>query len=100
MILPHFAIEVCRQRLSPAHLISAAMTAQAHTPQQALAAGFIDELTSPDLLPAAVQAQVARLKKLSPKAFAASKARIRASAFSAMKLAIEQDIIDWKAQLT
>jgi enoyl-CoA hydratase len=97
MTLPHFAIEVCRQRLSPAAFTQAAMTAAPHTPAQALAAGFLDEIVPAEGLAAAVQAQVARLKQLDRKAFTATKLRARANTLTALRAAIDQDIGDWTA---
>ena len=98
MTLPHFAIEVCRQRLHPAAFTQAALTAFAHTPAQALAAGFLDQITPANALMDAAQAQLARLKQLDAKAFTATKQRARAATLTALRAAIETDITDWTAR--
>ena len=64
LTLPHFAIEMCRQRLAPAHLNLAAVTAQPYIPLQALAAGFLDEIVSADALDGAVL--TGQVERISP----------------------------------
>jgi enoyl-CoA hydratase len=96
MTLPHFAIEICRQRLAPAHFNRATVTADPYNPQQAVDAGFLDYL-----VPAAELQKVARekaiaLSKLVRSAHTATKLRVRASALQALRGAIETDIDDWK----
>ena len=95
MTLPYFAIEVCKQRLTPANLTQAGITAQAYAGDAALAAGILDEAVTADALAASVQAQVARLQKLTPAAFTATKLRLRQTALQALSQAIDQDIADW-----
>ena len=97
MTLPHFAIEVCRQRLSPVHLSLAGMTAQPYSGEQAVAAGFLDVAVAPEDLAASVQAQVARLQKVHAASFTATKLRLRQPMLAALSLAIDQDIADWSA---
>jgi enoyl-CoA hydratase/carnithine racemase len=52
LVLPRFAIEVCRQRLAPAHFSRAALTAEPYSGQQAVAAGFLDEVCPAESLAA------------------------------------------------
>ncbi len=100
MTVPHFALEVCRQRLAPAHLTLAAVTAQPYTTAQALTAGFFDELAPAETLATAALAQATRLKKLNRAAFTATKLRQRQVGLAALALAIEADAKDWGARLT
>jgi enoyl-CoA hydratase len=86
MTLPYFALEVLRQRLTPAALTLAGATA---LPYRA----------PPDQMDAALERTVARLKKLDRAAFSASKARLRAATLLAMQTAIEQDKQDWELNL-
>ena len=95
MTLPHFAIEVCKQRLSPAHLNQAGITALAYSGDQAVAAGFLDQAVAPEQLAATVQAQVARLQKAHPASFTATKLRLRQPILQALSQAIDHDIADW-----
>ncbi len=98
MTLPHFAIEVSRQRLTPTHFGLAAGLSQPYTPQTAMAAGFLDEIVPADALAATVAAHTGRLQKLHMGAFAATKARLRGNTLAALKLAISADLLDWSAR--
>src|SRR4051812_12157710 len=55
MAMPRAAIEICRQRLAPAHLVRAIALAEPYTPDEAVAAGFLDRA-----VPAAELAATAR----------------------------------------
>lgn len=99
MTLPRFAIELCRQRLTPAALQRAALMATPHTPVQALEAGLVDELAPAAALRDAVQAQVARLAQLDARAFAATKQRLRAATLAALRQAIADDIVEWQSRI-
>jgi enoyl-CoA hydratase len=98
MTLPRFAIEVCRQRLTPAHLALAAGTAEPYAPQRALAAGFLDEIVPAASLAATVRAQATRLKNLHAEAFAATRLRLREHNLDALRHAIRDDIAEWNAR--
>lgn len=97
MKLPYFALEVCRQRLAPAYVHLVGGTAQPYTGDQAVVAGFLDQAVAPQALLASTQEQVARLRKLHPDAFSATKMRLREAALQAIERAIERDIADWSA---
>ena len=98
MTLPHFAIEVCKQRLSPAHLTQAGITALPYSGAHAVAAGFLDEAVAPEQLAAATQAQVTRLKKIHSQSFTDTKLRLRRASLLALSQAIDQDIADWSGR--
>jgi len=95
LTLPHFAIEVCRQRLAPAHLNLVAATAAPYTPEQALAAGMLDELVPAASLAAVARQRTAQLLTLNAEAFTATKLRLRAQALTALRAAIDADLADW-----
>lgn len=48
MPVPSFAVELCRDRLSPPFFTQAVQLGHIHTPDEALAAGFLDELVDPE----------------------------------------------------
>lgn len=98
MTLPRFAIEVCRQRLTPAALERTALQAEPHAPRQAFEAGFFDELVAPAGLEDAVQARLKRLRQLDPDAYTATKQRLRADTLAALRRAIDDDIAEWKSR--
>ena len=93
--LPHFAIEVCRQRLSPAHFSLAALTARPYRQSQAVEAGFLDEVTTPDELAGVLEAKKAHMRGLRTESFTATKRRLRGPGLVALREAIGKDIEDW-----
>ena len=98
LTLPHFAIEVCRQRLAPAHLNLVAGTAQPYAPAQAVVAGLLDEVVPAASLMAVARERMAHLLKLHAQAFAATKLRLRAGTLLALRAAIDADLADWRAR--
>ncbi|HJR26910.1 MAG TPA: crotonase/enoyl-CoA hydratase family protein, partial [Acidimicrobiales bacterium] len=74
LTMPHAAIAVCRQRLTPAAFERAVLLAEVFDPETAVDAGFLDVLVPPDQLLAAAGARAAGLLALDPAAFAATKA--------------------------
>jgi enoyl-CoA hydratase len=95
LTLPHFAIEVCRQRLSPAHFNLAAITATPYIQRQGVEAGFLDKLTTPDDLAGVLEAQKAHLRTLDMDAFTATKMRLRGPGLGLLREAIGKDIEAW-----
>lgn len=98
LTLPHFAIEVCRQRLAPAHFHLAAITAHPYDQQQALGAGFLDELTTAESLAELLARRTAHLRGLNIGAFTATKRRLRAATLAALRDAIAKDVDDWSTR--
>lgn len=89
--MPLFGVEICRQRLTPAHFNRAVINAESYAPDDAVGAGFLDRV-----VPAADLAEVARrtaaqLASLNAEAHAATKLRARAHALQAIRAAIEAD---------
>ena len=95
MILPHFAIEVSRQRLTPAAFTQAVNMAMPHSGQKAVVAGFLDEIVAPENVAEAARNRAVLLKSLNAGAYLATKLRSRKPVLDAMKEAIEQDCADW-----
>ena len=100
LTLPHFAIEVSRQRLAPAHFNIAAGTAEPYTPQQAVVAGFLDEVVPAGQLAAVARERARKLMTLNAGAFTATKARMRNAALEALRRAIDTDVAEWTARFT
>ena len=98
MTVPHFALEVCRLRLAPNQLHSAAVLGMPFSPVQALAAGFLDELVAAEDLAATVQRHAEDLLTLNAEAFVATKRRLRAGAMAAMAQALVADGAAWRAE--
>ncbi len=100
LTLPHFAIETCRQRLSPAHFNLAAITANPYSQAQALAAGFLDEVVDAQDAADVLEKRLNHLLGLNMPAFAATKLRQRKETLDRLRVAIETDIEDWAARFT
>jgi len=91
LTMPRSAIEICRQRLAPAHFDRAVLLAETYAPADGVAAGFLDLVVDgPGLLPAAVEV-AARLAALDPRAHAQTKALARESAVAAIRTGLEID---------
>ncbi len=77
MQLPIFAVELARDRLTPSQFTPATIQARIYDPTDAVAAGYLDVVVTPDeVLPTAV-ADAARLAELRTGAYAETKARAR-----------------------
>jgi enoyl-CoA hydratase len=89
--VPRPAIEICRQRLAPAHFNRATILAEVYAPDEAAVAGFVDRVVPADQLGPAAQATAERLGQLDPAALAATKLRIRGPVADAIREALEED---------
>lgn len=89
--MPHAAVEICRQRLTPSHFNRAVTLAEVFAPADAVNAGFLDRLVEPGDLDDASTQMAAALAQLDLQAHAASKLRARGQALSAIRAAITTD---------
>ncbi len=91
MTVPHFGIELARQRLAPAHFNLALTTAFIYSPVEAVAAGFLDRVVPAGDLEAVSREAAIALTRLDMKAHAATKERARDAALTALRGAIGRD---------
>ena len=77
LTMPRAAVELCRQRLSPAHFNRAVILAEPFFPDDAVAAGFLDLLVDPAQLLEVARSTAVQLGSLDRRAHAASKLRAR-----------------------
>ncbi len=90
--VPVLAMELARDRLAPAALTRATLLAHVHTPEEALTAGFVDEVVAPDqVLPRAL-AEAARLGGLGRMPFRATKERLRGRTIAHIRSTLESDM--------
>jgi enoyl-CoA hydratase len=94
--MPHFAVEICRQRLAPAHYHRAVIQSESYDPEQAVVAGWLDRVVPAAELMDAARAKVGELSKLNAAAHAATKLRARAAALQAVHAAIANDRTEFK----
>lgn len=100
LTMPLAAVEICRQRLAPAHFNRAVITAEMYDPAGATAAGFLDEVVDAADLAGAAHAAAARLAALHPAAFANTKLRAREGALAAIRAGADADDAALRAQFT
>jgi enoyl-CoA hydratase len=89
--MPHFGVEICRQRLTPAAFNRAVMNSESWGPEDAIGAGWLDRVVPAADLVSAAREKVAELAKLNAAAHAATKLRARAATLQAIHTAIEND---------
>jgi enoyl-CoA hydratase len=89
--MPHFGVEMCRQRLAPAHFNRAVIFSEMYSPTDAVPAGFLDRVVPASDLLSEAQKFAAALTKLNMTAHAASKLRLREQTLKAISAAIKAD---------
>jgi len=92
LVLPAFATELLRHRLSPTHFYRATTLAEMFTPDSAVAAGMLDRVVAPEELAAAARSIATQATVLPRTVFAATKLRVRAPAIEALRAALDVDI--------
>ena len=96
MTMPRTAVEICRQRLAPAHFNRAIILAEPYSPADAVGAGFLDRVVEASELQNVARNTAAQLATLNMDAHAASKLRARESALKAIHAAIKADDADFR----
>ncbi len=89
--MPRAGVEICRQRLAPAHFNRAVILAEPYSPADAVAAGFLDRVVPPPDVLGTAQSMATQFAALNMPAHATSKLRARDSALKALRAAIEAD---------
>jgi enoyl-CoA hydratase len=92
LTVPRFAIEVARQRLTPAYFSRVVMTAEMFAPAEAMTAGFFDRVVPADQLEKAADEAAQALSQLNMAAHAATKARARGAVIKLIRQVIDEDI--------
>ena len=96
MTVPHFAIRVLRQRLTPQQLNKAVNFAYYFSTEEALEAGIIDELVQPSELMRTAKQRAQDALKLDAAAQTSSKLRMRETLLQEISSDIERDCEGWK----
>lgn len=99
LTMPHAAVEICRQRLTPAAFNQAVILAETFTPEEAVSAGFLDEIVGIDAVAESARTAASRFAQLNRDAHAASKLRARAKALEAIAAGIDADEAGLRALL-
>lgn len=95
LTMPHSGVEICRQRLAPAHFVRAALLAETYIPEAAVGAGFLDRMVPAGDLSRESAGAARQLAELDMKAHYQTKLRARRKMLKALKRAILSDRIDF-----
>lgn len=85
MILPAFGFALSKERVPIAEKTRATIEGYLYTPEEAVGAGFLDQVVTPDEIEAVVLAKAAELAKLKGKVFAGNRMGLRAEAIQAIE---------------
>lgn len=91
LILPYPAITLLRGRLTTPAFDRAVGLAESFSPEEAVAAGFLDRVVEPEQVVTEAQAAAASFTALDPGAHVASKLRARAALLAELRAGIESD---------
>jgi enoyl-CoA hydratase len=91
LTMPRTAIELCRQRLTPAAFSRAVLLAEPFGPEDAVTAGFLDRVVEPAALDGAAREAAVALTQLDARAHESSKRRAREETLRAIQAAIADD---------
>ncbi|HXW35141.1 MAG TPA: crotonase/enoyl-CoA hydratase family protein [Acidimicrobiales bacterium] len=94
LTMPRAAVEICRQRLTPAHFNRAVMLAETFSPAEAVKAGFLDMVVSAEDLLNSARGTATALASLDLRAHSSTKKRARAETLTCLRNAIEADMAD------
>jgi enoyl-CoA hydratase len=92
LTVPRFAIEIARQRLTPAYFSRVVMTSEMLGPAEALTAGFFDRVVPADELERGADEAARALSTLNMAAHAATKGRARGAVINMIRTVIDEDI--------
>jgi enoyl-CoA hydratase len=90
--VPVLAMELARDRLTRSELHRATLLAQIYAPDDALRAGYVDEVVPADQLLARAKAEAARLGALPASAYRATKARLRQATITYIRSSLASDM--------
>lgn len=95
LTMPFAGVEICRQRLNPAHFVRATLLAETYSPQNAVEAGFLDKVIPKDQLLEQALELARELTHLDMYSHYRTKLRVRKPLLKAMKKALLADRLDF-----
>jgi enoyl-CoA hydratase len=95
--MPRAAVEILRQRLTPAHFNRAVMIAEPFSPANAVEAGFLDRVVDTSELAPTARSLATQLVGLDMVAHKASKLRARGTTLAAVRAGIDADAAAFRA---
>tara|TARA_B100000686_G_scaffold307583_1_gene347922 strand:- start:77 stop:781 length:705 start_codon:yes stop_codon:yes gene_type:complete len=98
LTVPYFAIEVVKNRITNKHRSKTVGLAHFYDIEEALEAGFLDQVSEPGQVLAAALLKAEEILKLDMEAHKNSKARLREPMLKTLRAAIDKDVNGWKQQ--
>jgi enoyl-CoA hydratase len=92
LTMPRAAVEICRQRLTPAHFNRAVVIAETFSPADAVAAGFLDRTAEAAAVHEVARGVAGQLATLDRSAHESTKRRARRLTLDAIRSAIDADV--------
>jgi len=96
MPVPVLAMEMARDRLSKRALTRAALLSEIYTPDDAVGAGYLDEVVAADQLLVRAKAEAVKLGALAKSAFRATKTRLRRQTIEYIRNTMARDMAEMK----
>ena len=96
LTVPYFAIEVVKSRITNKHRSKTVGLAHIYDVNEALEAGFLDQVVEPDQVLAAATLKAEEILKLDMDAHKNSKTRLREPMLTTLREAIDKDVEVWK----
>lgn len=90
--VPVLAMELARDRLAPGELLRATLQATIYAPDDAVRAGYLDEVVAPGEVLARAKAEAARLGQLARFPFHATKQRLRGKTIAHIRATLDEDV--------
>ncbi len=91
--VPLFAIEIAKHRLAPAYFNRSVVNAEMFSPDEAVDAGFLDRAVAEEDLLAVSKQSAKRLCELDMMSYRATKTKAKGSTLTALRQAIETELI-------
>jgi enoyl-CoA hydratase len=92
MVLPIFACEFARARISKRHFLRATAQAQLYPPADAVDVGYVDRVVAPEAVFDVALEEAQRLGELPQPAFGATKRRVHADTLATIRATLEDDM--------
>lgn len=90
--VPVLAMELARDRLTPSELAHATLASRIYGPEDAVRAGYLDEVVPADRVVARAMEEAARLSGLAKNAYAATKERLRGRTIDHIRRTLDDDM--------
>lgn len=98
LVLPQYSLELARQRLTPSYYSRATINGELFGPDEALIAGFMDILCSPEETESKALAAAVQLTKINHEAHYLTKLKVRKQYIEDLRSAIEAELSGASAQ--